>query len=127
MGVEQDNKEIESKVYVEDTIKLIINKHTNIPWLLGFVDQLNGMLFDDDIHGTIVRIVHRSDHSIVITLTLQNQNICNLVIKLAFMSSTIEVVEDSPVTFGSPSLLDIDGILKDSSILPSKTLRLVLV
>ncbi len=125
ISVEQITGEIENEAHLEDAVQIIVHPCTNILWLFSFIDQLNGMLFDDDIRGTIVRIVHLFDHSTLISLVLHPQNISNLVIKLVFMPNTTKVVEEVPPTFVS-SLPNSVKILMNSSIVPSKTLRLIL-
>ena len=123
---EIETEEIESEACLEGVVQLIIHPNTNIPWLFRFIDQLNGILFHDDIRGTIVRIVPCFNRSTSITLMLQTLNISNLVMKLAFMPNVTKVVEDSPSTLGFSCLPKRIRLLIDSSITLSKTLHLIL-
>jgi len=123
MSVAEITTEIKTEDNLEEAVQLIIHPHNR---LFRFIVQLNGILGDDDIRGTIVRIARCFDRSTLITLMLQTQNINNLVINLASIRNVTKVVEVTPETFTFSSLPNSIRLLRDPGITPSKTLHLVL-
>jgi len=126
MSVEEVITEIETKDDIEEVVKLMISDFENIGLLYRFLDKLNRVLADNDIHGTVARIASSFNHSVSIALMVPTENTGNLVINLAFMPDVKAVVEDAPETSAFSSLSNRFRFLIDRSMTPGKTLRLIL-